>query len=116
MAEPEPEEPAAAAADEELPDVDVFEQAMDLAGLNTDATHSKHLIFGSSKWKVWCAAQLQNAGFNVDEQDKEMTNVCRRGISIEEFLSMIISDEDLFVAYMCTRSSTTTPHERRTRP
>ena len=31
MAEPEPEEPAAAAADEELPEVDVYEQAMELS-------------------------------------------------------------------------------------
>jgi len=86
MAEPERGEPAAAAADEELPDVDVFEQAMDLARLTADATHSKHLIFGSSKWKVWCAAQLQNAGFNVDKPDKENAH----GDAV---------DEDLFAAY-----------------
>ena len=86
MAEPEPEEPAAAAADEELPDVDVFEQAMELARLTADPSLEKHLIFGGSKWQVWVAAQLQNAGINVEKQDKENAD----GDAV---------DEDLFVAY-----------------
>ena len=86
MAEPEPEEPAAAAADEELPDVDVFEQAMELARLTADASLEKHLIFGGSNWQVWVAAQLQNAGINVEKKDNENAE----GDAV---------DEDLFVAY-----------------